>query len=135
MVAPVPVDPRPRDVVAPLPDGYRFGRFSLSTGDLDLEAELEPKPPTTPEVRAALADPSVQGFLGWARFPFVRIEHAGDVTRVHLLDARYAREVPTTGRRFGVATVELLAAGTDGEGPISAAARTPPSASMLQATR
>jgi len=107
MVAPVRVDPRPRDVVVELPDGYRFGRYSLATGELRLEPAREPKPPDTPEVRAALADPSVRGFLGWARFPFVRTTREGDRIRVDLLDGRYVRKVPTSGRRFGTASVEV----------------------------
>jgi inner membrane protein len=107
MVAPVAVDPRPRDVVVELAEGYLFGDYSLATGELRLASTLEPAPPATPEVRAALADPAVRGFLGWARFPFVRVERAGDATRVHLLDGRYVRELPRSGRRFGVATIEL----------------------------
>lgn len=109
MVAPVPVDPSPRDVVVQLPEGYRFGRYSLASGDLVLEEALEPKPPDTPEVRAALADPSVRGFVGWARFPFVRSSQDARGTRIDLLDGRYVREVPTSGRRFGVATVDVSA--------------------------
>ena len=116
MVAPVRVDPRLRDVVVQIPDGYRFGRYSLATGELRLEAGLEPKPPETPEIRAALADPSVRGFVAWARFPFVRTTGAGDRTRVDLLDGRFAREVPTSGLRFGVATVEVPAPG-NADGP------------------
>lgn len=116
MVAPVRVDPRLRDVVVQIPDGYRFGRYSLATGELRLEAGLEPKPPETPEIRAALADPSVHGFVAWARFPFVRTTSAGDRTRVDLLDGRYAREVPTSGRRFGVAAVEVPVPG-NADGP------------------
>jgi inner membrane protein len=109
MVAPVAVDPLLRDVVADLPDGYRFGRYSLATGKLALEAASEPEPPDSPAVRAALADPAVRGFVGWARFPFVRVEPAGDLVRVHLLDGRYVREVPRGGRRFGSATIEVPA--------------------------
>lgn len=119
MVAPVPVDPAPRDVVAQLPSGYRFGRYSLASGELLLEQGLEPKPPGTPEVRAALADPSIRGFLGWARFPFVRIERDARGTRVHLLDGRYVRAVPASGRRFGVATVEVEEAPGAGSPPLT----------------
>lgn len=117
MVAPVPVDPSPRDVVVQLPEGYRFGRYALASGELVLEEGLEPKPPDTPEVRAALADPSIRGFLGWARFPFVRIERDARGTRVHLLDGRYVRAVPASGRRFGVATVEVDAVSEKDLGP------------------
>ena len=109
MVAPVAVDPRPRDVVVEVPGGYRFGRYSLVTGELALEAAVEPWPSSSPVVRAALADPAVRGFVGWARFPFARLEPAGELVRVHLLDGRYVRELPTSGRRFGSATVELPA--------------------------
>lgn len=109
MVGPVPVDPDRREVVVELPEGYRFGSYALGSRRLALGATLEPRIGETPEERAALADPDVAGFLGWARFPFARVERAAGLTRVHLLDGRYAREVPARGRRFGVATVEIPA--------------------------
>jgi len=109
MVAPVPVDPSPRDVVVQLPEGYRFGRYSLASGEFLLEERIELKPLDTPEVRAALADPSIRGFISWARFPFTRIERDASGTLVHFLDGRYVRELPTSGRRFGVATVDVPA--------------------------
>jgi inner membrane protein len=115
MVAPVAVDPRLRDVVVELADGYLFGRYSLASGELALEPALEPGLPATPEVRAALADPSVRGFVGWARFPFARVEPAGELVRVHLIDGRYARAVPASGRRFGTATVEIRPLSAPGE--------------------
>jgi inner membrane protein len=97
MVGPAPLDPLRWDVVAATPAGYLHGRFDWRARArlvLDPRA-LEPaeRSPLWPAVRS---DPAVQGFLAWARFPWIATEAAPGGPRVLLLDARYARR-PTSG--------------------------------------
>jgi inner membrane protein len=112
------------DVLAATPTEYRFGRFEWAGEGLRLEEQSIPRPnPAGPAGsdeaiawRIARNDPAVAGFVGWARFPWYEIERMPEGFRVHLLDARYARN-PTSG--FGGAVVDvpyevLESAGTAG---------------------
>jgi inner membrane protein len=111
MVAPVPVDPLRREVVAVTPESYWTGRF-----DWGAEPRLAAGPELprgqvgsvgmTPELlRRALDHPEVAGFADWVRFPWLEAEPVpGGGTRVWLMDVRYTRR-PTEG--FGGAVVEL----------------------------
>jgi len=116
MVGPVPVRLLAWDVLAETPDGYRFGRFEWGGSGLSLENRALPSPHrvgATEEARrehraweVAQRDPSVAGFVNWARFPWYQVEPTPDGVRVYLLDARYSR---SAGRGFGGAVVEVPA--------------------------
>jgi inner membrane protein len=107
MVAPVPVTPFVRDLVATTQTAYFHGSARLFPR---FELELDPPLPRlelSAPVAAALAAPEVRGFVHWARFPFARVERHATGCTVYLLDARYAR-APGVG--FGAARVEVPAA-------------------------
>jgi inner membrane protein len=120
MVGPMPVDPFEREVVVEGVDGYRFGavrfaptpRFELFPGQEP--RRRRPSGSAEPVALAALADPSIRGFVGWARFPFVEVERRPDgAARVWVLDARYTRAPPAGGRGFGAAFVDGPGAKTE----------------------
>lgn len=103
MVGPLPVDPWQKDVVIVTAHGYRFARFDwLHRPRVDLTDLALAKPPDTPLVAQAFADPCVRGFVRWVRFPFVEVDEAETGTDVYLLDARYTR---SRTRGFGSAHV------------------------------
>ena len=105
MAAPHPIDPTRWDVVAQVGARYRFGRYTWREG-LVLDPQTIPVAVDSPEWRAARRDPSVRGFVTWARFPWYEIERTPTATRVHIHDARYAvRRRPGGG--FGGVTVVL----------------------------
>lgn len=105
MVAPVPVTPFVRDVVVQTPEGYRYGRADLwPEFELELATRTVPLLEDSPVVRAAIASPSVRGFMNWARFPFAEVEETSSGYTVYLSDARYTR---TRGAGFGSARVEV----------------------------
>lgn len=119
MVGPMPGRLLAWDVLAATPTEYRFGHFEWAGEGLNLEKRSIPRPVSfesglpSPEGtggdeatawRIARQDPSVAGFVGWARFPWYEIERMPDGLRVHLLDARYTRH-PTDG--FGGAVVDV----------------------------
>ena len=105
LVGPLPVTPLRREVVVSTPDEIRYGRFGwISEPRLTWSGWSRPRPTSTPVVDAALADPTVQGFLGWARFLFVEIDEYPDFFEVHLMDARYTLE---RNARFGSAVVRV----------------------------
>ena len=109
MVGPEPIDPFHRQVVARFEEdsreGYRLGRLSwLERPRVAIEPGIVPGPETTPAIEAALAAPSVRGFVTWMRFPTFEVERTAAGTTVHLIDLRYARR-PDSG--FGTARVEL----------------------------
>lgn len=87
MAGPHPIDPTRWSVTVLTPHAYRFGTYRLGKG-LALHPETLPPPIDAPEVRAARAHPSVQGFVTWMRFPSYVIERTGNETRVTLYDAR-----------------------------------------------
>ena len=105
MVGPTPISPFVRDVVAQMPDGYRYGTVRLLPEfELDLSPDSLPLLPQTQAVSIAAASPRVRGFINWARFPFSETEESEAGFTVHFLDARYTRS-----RRsgFGSASVEV----------------------------
>ena len=107
MVAPVLADPFRRDVVLDWGDRYEVARF-----------DWVPVPKLTRQGRtvetrawleeAALAAATKQGwlFLGWARFPFCRVERSGKATTVEIADLRYAIDASPT---WAAVTVDLRA--------------------------
>jgi inner membrane protein len=106
MVGPHPIDPTRWDFVAEIGEVYRFGRFSWREG---LSLGEPPLPVARPSREWDLArqDPSLQGFLTWARFPWYEVE--GD--RVHVHDARYAvRRRPGGGFGGRVVTIPARSA-------------------------
>jgi inner membrane protein len=105
MVGPRPANPFARDVVVETATSYRFGSFRwLPRPTFDLRPRAIAKPAASPVLRAALDAPGVQGFLGWARYPWAEIDTKPDGCTVYLRDARY---VSGKGRGFGTAVVEL----------------------------
>jgi inner membrane protein len=113
MVGPLPANPFEREVVVESAGGYRFGvvgvapppRVEWVAGDDGYRVtRLD-----DPTARAALSDPSIRGFLGWARFPFVEVEELRDGrTRVWVIDARYLRTLPRRGPSFGAALSQVV---------------------------
>ena len=104
MASPRPIDPTTWDIVAQLDDHYRYGRYTWADRKLTLAADRLPLPADTPEWRAAKSDPSVRGFMNWVRFPWYYVEKSGGVTRVHIMDARYAQR---RMQGFGGVVVEI----------------------------
>ncbi len=105
MVAPVPINPFVRDVL--VDDGRVYRRTTLVPGRpfaLPADAVIEPGLDAV-DLAAVAADPQGAQFLNWARFPFARVEQAGDTTLVMLDEARYTG---ATGRSFAHTEVRLL---------------------------
>jgi inner membrane protein len=108
MVAPRPISPFARQVVAAQGSSYRVGTFRwLATPHVD-PASLRsfPRPlPGDPLIAAALEQQLGRRFLGWARFPTVQADTngAGQVL-IHLIDLRYADRA---GSGFGSVTLPL----------------------------
>ncbi|MFN2317790.1 MAG: metal-dependent hydrolase [Gemmatimonadales bacterium] len=105
MVAPVPFNPFLRDVL--IDDGQVYRRTTLGPGRpfaLPADAVIEPGLDVVDMTRVA-ADPQGAQFLDWSRFPFARLEQAGDTTVVVLDDARYTG---ISGRSFARTEVRLL---------------------------
>jgi inner membrane protein len=113
MAGPVPLTLLTRDVLVETPDAYRYGILKLwPQPRLELEPRVIPRPQKESLARRALQSPSIQGFMNWARFPYVEIEENENGVTVYVLDARYTRE-RTAG--FGGAKV-VLAGGELGSG-------------------
>jgi inner membrane protein len=105
MVGPLPVTPFEREVVWATADEIRHGSFHwLHNPRFTDSGWSRPRLPDTAPVRAALADPCIAGFVGWARFPFAEVDDTATGHQVYLLDARYARQ---RGARFGEAAVHV----------------------------
>ena len=108
MVAPRPVTPFTRSVVALQGGTYRVGTFRWFRRPHVETASLRSFPPARPDdapVRAALATALGRRFLGWARFPTVQVEsNPAGGTLVHLIDLRYA-DRPDAG--FGSVTIAV----------------------------
>ena len=105
MVAAVPVTPFVKVVVAQTPEGYRYGEARLLPRfELELASQTLPLLEESPAVQAAIASPTVRGFMNWARFPFADVEESTAGFTVYLLDARYTR---TRSVGFGAARVEV----------------------------
>jgi inner membrane protein len=107
MVGPQPLTPFSRQVIAATGSTYLPATFHwLPSPHLITSSRRLAPPPDEPRVNAALASPSVRGFVAWARFPWAELEESGRGTTVFLLDARYTLE-RTSG--FGGASVFLPA--------------------------
>ncbi|HVR29100.1 MAG TPA: metal-dependent hydrolase [Thermoanaerobaculia bacterium] len=105
MVGPLPVTVARRQVVVSMPDEIRHGRFRWHPSPrLEWSGWSRPHPRPGPVLDAALHEPSIQGFLAWARFLFVEIDEHPDRFEVHLMDARYTLQ---RNARFGTAVVEV----------------------------
>jgi inner membrane protein len=108
MVAPRPISPLTRQVVAAQGDAYRVGTFRwLVRPHLD-PATLRtfPRPsPGDPLIAAALDQQLGRRFLGWARFPVVQADtDAAGRAQLRLVDLRYADR---GGSGFGSVTLPL----------------------------
>ena len=93
MVAPLPVTPLTRSVVALQGGAYRVGSFHwLGHPHVDM-ASLRTVPaarPDDPPVVAARGTTPGRRFLGWARFLTVQVEpNPAGGSLVHLIDLRY----------------------------------------------
>lgn len=90
MVAPLPVTPFARYVVADVGDGYRVGTLRwLPRPSLTLDSLSVQPFPTHYAATAATRGPLVRKFLSWARFPFYEINDLADRYLVRIGDARY----------------------------------------------
>lgn len=58
-------------------------------------------------VRRAMAAPSVRGFVNWMRFPYWKVEDAGDHWLVTLQDLRYQGPDMTNPRDIGIRQVQV----------------------------
>jgi inner membrane protein len=105
MVAPTPMTPFRRDVVASTPSSYRYGSLSLwPPVALTLSPEAIPRIDDSPLMVRALQEPDARGFATWARFPWAEVDEEPAGFRVTLRDARYARR---GSDGFGTAVVFL----------------------------
>lgn len=105
MAAPHPIDPLRWDVVAQTGGFYRYGRFTWRDRRLALDPLHLPLPKETREWAVARRDPSIRGFIGWARFPWYEIVRNPRETRVIVHDARYASRRRKDGTFGGVSVV------------------------------
>ena len=106
LVAPVPVNSLRRELLVDAGDHYLFGSMVWSPlPRLELRGEpTMPKNADTPEARAAAATPEGARFLGWARFPFYRVQRRGNDVVVFIGDARYSR---MAGPTWAAVTVRI----------------------------
>jgi inner membrane protein len=88
VVGPRPIQSWTREVVVDDGTTYRFGTWVPGRG-LDLGGASIRKGDDHPAVAAARQDPSVQGFVRWARLPFYTVERDSTGTIVRMGDARY----------------------------------------------
>ena len=101
MVAPVPVNPFRRLVVAEGPSGYRIGTFGwFRSPRVDLGEVVIARNEAHPRAVEAAASEAGRTFLHWARFPFFIIP-PGD-SLVHIVDARYTLDEQAA---FGALTI------------------------------
>lgn len=104
MAGPVPLHPLRRVIIAETPAGYRKGHYDFTRTP---RLQLDPQPVvrrTSATIDRAWADPGVQGFRGWARFPLATETTHDHGSTVFLFDLRYTDQ-PT--RAFGGAVVDL----------------------------
>lgn len=88
MTGPDPITPLEWSVVARTGSVYRYGEFDWSTRELTLQPATTPAWRDSEEWRRAASHPSVWGLVTWLRFPAYEIERKGNVTLVHIWDAR-----------------------------------------------
>lgn len=108
MMGPVAARPTARKGVAQVPGGHVFFDLDRARGaeTWSDQAVSPASAPPGPALAAATAEPSVQGYLDWARFPHFTVERTGDDGyRVWMRDLRYV--TPSQKRGFGIAVVEL----------------------------
>jgi inner membrane protein len=106
MAAPHPIDPLRWDVVARTGDEYRYGRYTWIDRQLRLSDQRIPVAKESPIWAAAREEPSIRGFITWARFPWYETFPDPRGVRVEIHDARYAvRRRPGGG--FGGVTVVI----------------------------
>lgn len=134
MVAPRPLTPFVRHVVAQQGESYRVGSFRwLGRPHLEpasLRSFSRPRP-DDPALLAARAEPLGRRFLGWARFPVVQVEpNPAGGSLVHLIDLRYA-DRPGVG--FGSVTVPVLIPPRASAPPPGTSAPSPPADPVARA--
>ena len=88
MLGPQPVRSWGRDVVVDDGPVYRFGTYAPGRG-LRMGTDTLTKGADDPAVAVARGDPSVRGFVRWARLPFYRVDRDSAGTVVRMGDARY----------------------------------------------
>lgn len=104
-VLPIPGQPGSWRLVYYGADSVYLGRTGTGgPGDVIPDLQRHPVNLQHPAVRAASDLPAVRALLGFARFPFARIEERPDGWLVRLIDARYAWEGDET---WGVATARI----------------------------
>ncbi|HLS47648.1 MAG TPA: metal-dependent hydrolase [Gemmatimonadales bacterium] len=107
MVAPAPVNPLSRSIVAEQADAYRTATFRwLASPHIDA-ATIRKYPvqrPTHPAIATATATEAARRFLDWARFPTYSIDSGPAGYVVHIVDLRYAT---APGARFGAVSVPV----------------------------
>jgi inner membrane protein len=104
MAAPHPIDPTRWDVVVRTGDHYRYGRWLR--GRLTLAEDRLPVAKASPEWTIAQNEPTVRGFMTWARFPWYEVERTATHTRILVHDARYAVR-RRAGQGFGGVVIEV----------------------------
>lgn len=97
---PPPALPLTHRLVVEQPHLYRI---VTATGEVH---ELPRQPPDA-IVQAAMASPSIRGFITWMRFPHWTVEDAGEHWRVRFLDLRYQGPDMPESRSIGYAEVEV----------------------------
>lgn len=104
MLAPVAIIPWERRVVIDEGEQYRLGSWSLADGFEERASVAVPKGDLGSNREAVImarAHPEARPFLRWSRFPVYRVTRDGQVTVVHMEDARYL------GADWASATVRL----------------------------
>jgi inner membrane protein len=101
MVGPVPLTPFRREIIVDAGDRYQVGYFDWGTRTVEWEPMAMPKNDRLPEVAAARADPGIQAFLVWSRFPSWDIQTTSEGARVTVRDMRFM----AGGRQFSASTV------------------------------
>jgi inner membrane protein len=91
MVAPVPANPMEGQVIALGAEGYRTGTFHwLRVPRVQFDSASIPRlDREDPKVAQALADPAVQRYLIWSRFPIARLAPQDVGWEIRFLDVRY----------------------------------------------
>jgi inner membrane protein len=126
MVAPRPLTPLVRQVVAAQGEHYQVGTFRWLARPHVEGLRSFPRPrPDDPVLASARATPLGRRFLSWARFPTVLVDSQAGGPRVHLIDLRYA-DRPGVG--FGSVTVALATLPPASEPPPGSPAPSTPAA-------
>jgi inner membrane protein len=89
MVGPRPLTPFTRDVIVDAGDRYEGGYFDWWTRAVQWEPIAIPKNDRLPEVVASRAQPDLQAFLIWSRFPYWEVQATANGVRVLVQDMRF----------------------------------------------